>query len=65
MRRWRLMFLTGSIRFPATIVTSVQGLYPRCAGQIHSLEKDTLALLVNRMNKKMLKMCLTVKHVEK
>jgi hypothetical protein len=52
MRRWRLMFLTGSICFPATIVTSVQRLYPRCAGQMHSIEKETLALLANQKNKK-------------
>ena len=36
-----LMFLTGSIHFPLTVVTTVRGLYPRYAGQLHSLEQRT------------------------
>jgi hypothetical protein len=55
------MFLTGSVGFPATIVTSVQGLYPRCEGQMHSLEKATLGLLVKQKKKKMFR---TVPHHE-
>jgi hypothetical protein len=55
------MFLTGSVGFTATIVTSVQGLYPRCEGQMHSLEKETLGLLVKQKNKKM---CRNVPHHE-
>jgi hypothetical protein len=35
--KWhRLVFLTGSVCFPPTIVASVTGLYPRCADQLHS-----------------------------
>jgi len=29
--------LTGSIRFLPTVVASINGLYPRCAEQLHSL----------------------------
>ena len=36
------MFLTGFIRFlPTLVVASVKGIYPHCAGQIHSHELGT------------------------
>jgi len=38
LQSWRLLFLTGSL-FPPTVVASVKGLYPRCGGQMCSLEK--------------------------
>jgi hypothetical protein len=46
MQRQRLMFLTGSVcstpPSPPTVVASVKSLYPRCAGQLQSLESATL-----------------------
>ena len=38
------MLLTGSLCFTRTVVASVEGLWPRCAGQSHSLEKGTVAV---------------------
>jgi hypothetical protein len=38
------MFVTGSICFPSTIVTSVKGFYPYCVGQLQSLEYGILPI---------------------
>jgi len=35
------MFLTGFIRFLPTVFARFVGLYPPCAGQLHSLEYGT------------------------
>jgi len=37
-----LKFLKGSTCFPLTVVGGVKGIYPRCAGQLHSFESGTL-----------------------
>ena len=37
-----LKFLKGSTRFPPTVVGGVMGIYPRCAGQLHSLKSGTV-----------------------
>jgi lysylphosphatidylglycerol synthetase-like protein (DUF2156 family) len=39
----RLMFSTRSICFTLIVVASVKRLYPRCANQLRSLEKETLS----------------------
>jgi hypothetical protein len=36
-----LEFLKGSTRFPPTVVGDVKGIYPRCSGQLHSLQSRT------------------------
>lgn len=37
-----LKFLKGSTRFPPTVVGAVNGIYPRCARQPHSLESEAV-----------------------
>lgn len=37
-----LKFLKGSTRFPPTVVGCVKGIHPRCAGQLHFLESETV-----------------------
>jgi hypothetical protein len=34
--------------FPRTVVASVKGLYPRCAGQLHSFEEGTVHIFFSK-----------------
>jgi hypothetical protein len=38
------LYWTVSLCLPPTVVANVKGLYPRCVGQLHSLEYGTVAI---------------------
>jgi hypothetical protein len=54
LKRSRIVFLTASVFFPPAVITSVKGLYPPCASQLHCLEYEIFSTLWRPMGKALL-----------